>query len=315
MKAKCVWCISLTWLVLLLYSSAAYAFPNRPLTLLVGFSPGGSLGQQAEVIAEVLEEQFNSPVTLVYFPGAGGGQAAAMLAASSSDGHILQYAPSLTYTFDLLEHAAAFDTNSFDFIAALSREQLAIIASSTAPYKNWEEMLAFARQQGELVFASQTPTDRFLIHYIAKQEGINVRTVPTSGGVESLLLLHSGSVDIAFGGGSYLQEVEAGRVRALLALDTQPLEALPSVPTLSDAGYKLIFSSLRLLAAPVGVPAQHRRVLEGAIQAVVEDPRFMEVTTRQHNMPVMFKRGDELNRLIEDHLRSVQRLNAMNVWE
>lgn len=308
-------CHSFFALVLWYVSAVAHAFPDRALTLLVGFSPGGSVGQQAEVMAEILEEQLHYPVTLLYFPGAGGGKAAAMLATSSPDGHILQYAPSHTYTFDLLANIATFDTQSFDFIAALSREQLAFIASSEAPYQNWEELLAFAHAQGELVFASQTASDRFLIHYIAQQEGINVRTVPTSGGVESLLLLRSGNVDIAYGGGSYLQEVNDGHVRALLALDTQPLKALPDVPTLSAAGYDLPFSSLRLVAVPKGIPSLHRRTLEEALLAVAEDPRFLEVTEKKHNMPIMFKQGDALNNTIQTQIHSLQRPKNMGVWE
>jgi len=293
---------------LLCFSGMLFADHERPFTLLVGFNPGGSMSQQAEVVAEVLSEQLDQPVELLYFSGVGGGAAAAMLAAGQPDGRLIQFSPSLTFTFSPLSVSSSFDVDSFDYLAAVSRDQLALISRTYSPYQSWEELLAFAHQEGELVFASQTQLDRLLIGYLAKKEGIKVRIVPTSGGRESLMLVLSGEVDLAFGGGAYLEEVKKGKIQALLALSQTPLSALPEVATLESAGYSLGFESMRVFAVAANTPAEYRKQLVAALAKLVEDPRFLAVTENVLQMPVVFKTGDDLNQFMYRQNQAIDRI-------
>lgn len=293
---------------LLVAVTLAKADPKPALTLVVGFNPGGSMSQQAEIVAEILAEELKQPVELLYFPGGGGGAAAAMLAASQTKGQVIQFSPSLSFTFSPASVASSFDVNSFDYLAAISRDQLALVSRRDAPYQSWPELLAFAHERGELVFASQTQLDRLLITYIAKQEGLQLRIVPTSGGRESLLLVISGEVDLAFGGGAYLEEVKEGRVQPLLALGQRPLTVLPEVATLESAGYCLGFESKRVLAVASGTPLAKRKRLTNALAQLVKDPRFIDVTEQTMQMPVIFKAGDELQQFMLQQSEAIDRL-------
>lgn len=296
----------------LLIATSVQADHRPSLTLLVGFNPGGSMSQQAELLAELLAEELGESVELLYYPGGGGGAAAAMLAASQANGQIIQFSPSLSFTFSPATLATSFDVNSFDYLAAISRDQLALVSRSHAPYGNWSELLAFAQEQGELVFASQTQLDRLLIHYIAKEENLNVRIVPTSGGRESLLLVLSGEVDLAFGGGAYLDEVKKGRIQPLLALGQQPLAALPEVATLESAGYSLGFESKRVMAMPRGVAQSRRQEVIEALAALVKNPRFVDLTEQQMQLPVVFKTGDALKQFMQRQSQAIDELLALS---
>lgn len=269
------------------------------------------MGQQAEVIASLLEEQLNIPVHLNYLPGFGGGAAAAVLANSSADGYIMQFSPSLTYTFDPLTVPSGFGLESFDYLATVSRQQLALISSVGAPYSTWEELIDYAKEKGELIFASQAQSDHKLVRYIANQEGLDLKVVPTSGAAESLLLLQSGNVDVAFGAGGYLKDLRAGRVNVLLALDTMPLAIQPSAPTLVSAGYDIDFSSLRLFAVPAGTPGYRKEILQRAIGEVVSDPRFINVTEYELGMPVYYIYGGELEAILRDKTLSLRKIASL----
>ena len=80
----------LTLLLCYTLSLNAADYPDRPVTLLIGFERGGTLFTQAEVLAEVLAENLGQPVSLQRKSGLGGGIAAAMLASSKSEGYIVQ---------------------------------------------------------------------------------------------------------------------------------------------------------------------------------------------------------------------------------
>ncbi|SFC16628.1 Tripartite-type tricarboxylate transporter, receptor component TctC [Marinospirillum celere] len=290
----------------LVLPAKAEAFPEKPLILLVGFNPGGSMDQQAQILAGLLEEQLGQAVEIIYFPGSGGGAAAAMLAASHEQGNILQFSPSLSFTFPPLVSSASYDLHSFRYLAAISRDQLALVTGKQAAYQDWQGLLNAGREGGELVYASQTQLDRFLVTHLAELEGLRLRSVPTTGGSSTLPLVLSGETDFAFSGGSYIAPALEGRVRVLLALGSEPLMNFPEVPTLKDAGYEVDLEVLRVLAVSANTPDSQVQVLVAALKAIVEDQSFVRLTEEQIGIPVIFKQDQALETFMHEQARTLQ---------
>ncbi|SFX23042.1 tripartite tricarboxylate transporter substrate-binding protein [Marinospirillum alkaliphilum] len=295
-------------LLLLCLPVSVAAYPERPLTLLVGFNPGGSVDRQAQLLVELLQQELGQPVELLHYPGAGGAAAAAMLAASSEQGYVLQYGPSHTYTFTPLVSPTSYDLGSFRYVAAISRDQLALVTSSRAPWSNWAELLKQGRQLGELSYATQILLDRYLISRIASKEGINLRILPTGGGAGMAGLVLAGDADFAFSGGTHSRYLETGEMRLLAAFGEERLLLAPEVPTLQELGYDLVLDSLRVITVPADTPDDQLERLVQAFASITQNPRFIKLTRDTMQLPVVFHSGTELQAFLEQQSSSLRSL-------
>lgn len=287
----------LLWFVWLPLEVKAQQYPDRPITLLLGFEAGGTLYTQAEVLAEILAEKLKQPVDLQVVSGSGGGLAPALLTSSESDGYLLLFTPSFPITDYPVRLQAAYQLDDFTFIGSVSADQHAFVIGPDAPYQNWTEFLEFAKQKGQLLYASQNLTDRLVMQSIADTEGFSIRVIPVSGGAGMAPLVIAGDVDIAFSGGTHSRYTEDGKMRVLAATGSQ-LVHYPEVPTLKELGYHVGMQSIRLLAAPKNLPDYRREVLAAALQEVLLDPRFKEVTENIIRQPVVTLQGDELHQFL-----------------
>lgn len=255
-------------------------FPNRPLTLLLGFERGGSTDIQAQVLATVLAESLGQPVNVLHQPGAGGAIAAAMLANSPEQGYVMMFSSSHPFTFTPLASPTSYNNTNFRFVSSLVIQQSVLVSGGVMPYNDWAGFLAYARTKPEVTFASQTPQDRFVVRLIAQKEGFNVRFVPTSGGSGSSPLVLAGDVDFAYSGGSHTAYTDDGQMNVLMALSTNRLEGYAQVPAIRELGYAFSDDILRVVAVPSNTPDDQVAILAQAIEKAAQDPRFVAVSQR-----------------------------------
>ncbi|WP_151703043.1 tripartite tricarboxylate transporter substrate binding protein [Nitrincola alkalilacustris] len=283
-------------------------FPSQPLTMLIGFNPGGSTDVQGRVLAEVLSEQLGQPVNIIHHPGAGGGAAAAMLASSTDQGYIFQYGLSLPFTFAPLASPASYELNSFRYVAGITLDQAAIVTGPDKPFKTWLELIDYAKANPGLIYATQNIQDRFIINRIAKLEGLTIRIVPTTGGAGMAPLIVSGDADFAFSGGTHSAYTDSGQMHVLASLADERLVYYPEAPTLRELGYDVSMHAVRVVAVPVDTPDDHVKVLAEALEAVTRDPRFIQVTEERIKMPVVFMNSEELDTLFASQVEEYKQL-------
>lgn len=273
-------------------------FPSRPLTLLIGFNPGGSTDIQAQVLAEVMAEELDQPIDILHFPGRGGGNAAAMLASSQDGGYVFQYGHSNPFVFTPLTTTTSYTLESYRFVAGLVLDQFALVTGPDTPFSTWEEMLEYGRAQGELVYATQSQYDQLIVESIMREEGINLRILPTSGGAGMAPLIINGEAHFAFSGGTHSGYTDTGEMRMLASPMRDRLISYPDVPTLHDLGYDLEMHTHRIIVVPADTPEEHVARLSEAAQRATEDQRFIDVTEARTRMPVTFINEDDLSALL-----------------
>lgn len=293
----------------ILAESTEDSFPTRPLTLLIGFEPGGTIYTQAEVLAEVLSEELGQTISLQRKTGLGGGIAAAMIANSTAQGYIILFTPSFPITDYPSSIQSSYEISDFRFIASVSEDQHALVTSRFSSYSDWAGFIDYARQQGEITYASQNLTDRHLINSLAASEGFKVRVIPVSGGAGMAPLILSGDVDLAFSGGTHSRYSDSGEMVVLASLGTKRMKHYPDAPTLTELGYDLQMQTIRLLAVPADTPQQHINKLAAATERAIQDPRFIEVTEKVIRQPVAFLVSDELSEFL--HLQHHRHLNLI----
>lgn len=292
------------------FSVAEGHFPNRPITLLIGFEQGGTLFTQAATLAEILSEKLGQPVNLETRTGHGGGTAAAMLANSTSEGYILLFSPSFPLTDYPARLQVSYTIDDFRYVGAISQDQHALVTSRWTPFDDWAGFLNYARKQTEIRYASQNLTDRLIIQDIAQNEGFNVRIIPVSGGAGMTPLVLAGDVDIAFSGGTHSRYTDSGEMRVLAATGMDRLKHYPEAPTLRELGYDVGMQSVRLIAAPLNTPQYQIDILSEKVKQSIQDERFIQITENIIKQPIFFMDGDDLKDFLYFQEEQLRRLLA-----
>lgn len=297
---------------------AAYAdnFPSKPLTMVIGWGAGGSTDIQGRVLANVLSEQLGQPVNVVNRPGAGGGVALAQLANSRDGGYTFVFGTSMTVTFGPLSTPATYDLDSFRYVAGVTLGQSAIVTGQNRPFSSWSELVAHAKSNPGVSYANQIAFDRFLIDYIARQEGLDLRIVPTSGGAGMAPLILSGDVDFAYSGGTHSGYADSGEMPVLVSLADDRLVAFPDAPTLRELGYEIDPGEIRVVMVPKNTPDNQVQRLSEALEVATKDPRFIEITEGRILMPVVFMDGDavyqDLASKVESYKRIIEEMGGLS---
>ncbi len=262
---------------LLAASGLVHAFPDRPVRLVVGFSPGGS-DISARIVAKKLSELWGQPVVVDNRPGAGGNIGATHVANSAPDG----------YTILLLVNSYAINTTVYrnltwdllkDFvpIGRYAASPMVVVVNDQMPAKNLAEFITYAKaHSGKLNYGSAgTGTAPHLaVEVFAARTGLEMTHVPYKGSGPSVTALAANEVQLAFGAMSAFDGlVKAGRLRPLAVTTAKRFSQLPDVPTVMESGVPDFDLDIWYgLLAPAGTPPAIVKQLSDDLGRVMDDP-------------------------------------------
>jgi tripartite-type tricarboxylate transporter receptor subunit TctC len=156
-------------------------WPTRPLTMIIGFAPGGSTDIQGRVLANVMEEYLGQPVNVVNQPGGGSAVAFTRLKNTEPDGYTFLFGGTTALTFTPIITPVEYEIDDFEYLAAVALGQNAIVTSAEQPFETFDEIIEHGKEN-QMTYAQQTPLDEAIIRRIAEQEGLDLAIVPTGGG-------------------------------------------------------------------------------------------------------------------------------------
>jgi len=257
---------------------AAEKFPEKPIKILVGFVPGGTVDLNARMLGSLVSEDLGQPAVVVNKPGATATIAAAELASSKPDGYTLMLTPILTTSLTPFFIKIKYDPlKSFEPIASTFATNYGLCVRHDAPWKTFKEMIEWARANpGEL---SVSDTGKGSPHYpafemIARKENIKWKHVPYPGGLPAATALLGGHVKAHFGSGSHLPFLESGQFRLLLAYSPKRFTKFPDVPTMKEVGYEIPDSRTHIIIAPKGAPEPVLKILEDTFAKAVKHDAY-----------------------------------------
>ena len=264
---------------LALCTAQAQTYPAKPVSLVVGFAPGGSADSLARLLAQKLGSSLGQPVVVDNKPGAGATIATAAVAASKSDGYTLLMVTSGHAGSAALYPKLSYDTlKSFEPVAKVGASPVVIVAPASAPYKQLKDVIDAARKSpGKLNYAAGgggATTTSLAAEFLKNEAKIDMVMVPYKGSGPALTALLSGEVDLGFDiPSSALPHIKAGKLRPLAVTTKTRSSVLPDVPTVAEqgmAGFEVTgwFGVL----APAGTPAEVIARLNKEINAVLSDP-------------------------------------------
>jgi tripartite-type tricarboxylate transporter receptor subunit TctC len=262
------------------HSAGAQTFPTRPVRIIVGFPPGGGADIVARLLAQKLSQRLGQPFTVENRPGAGSNIATEAVVRAPADGYTLLL---VTLPANAV-NAAYYDKLNFNFVnditpvASLTRDPLIMEVNLALPVKTVPEFIAYAKANpGKINMASSGigSTPHIAGELFEEMTGVQMNHVPYRGAPPALVDLLAGQVQVYFDiATSAMEQVKAGKVRALAVTTTTRFAALPDLPTVSEfvPGYEA--SNIRGLGAPKNTPVEVVDKLNAETNAVLDDPEI-----------------------------------------
>jgi tripartite-type tricarboxylate transporter receptor subunit TctC len=257
-------------------------FPDRAITVLVPFAPGGIADITARAVGEHMARSLGQPVVIENKPSAGSIVASQAVATARPDGHtLLLMSNGNAVSVGLFKKLPYDPQKDFAPISTLGFFDLGIFVAANSRFANLKALLDFARANpGKLNVGTIAPgsTQHLSAKLFETVAGIDTLVVPYKGSPAVLTALRAGEIDVAFEiAGPMVPQVQAGAVRALAVSSDQRNPALPEVPTAAQAGltgYEV--ASWNALAAPAGTPPEVMAVLGRAVREAVASAAVRE---------------------------------------
>ena len=267
---------------------AAQTYPTKPIHLVVGFGPGGGNDIYARLIQPKLAERLGKPVVIENKSGAGGTIAATLVAKSAPDGHTLYLGATGAMTISpAVFSKLPYDTlRDFTPISMIAWNPLLLAVNANTPVKSVQELVAYAKANpAKATYASSSPafllpTEQFKQRTGAPLVGANYKS---SG--ESLAAVISGEVLMAIADAPpVIEQLKAGRVRALAVMSAQRFTDLPDVPTMAEAGLPDL--EVRLWSGVFAPAATPPAIVKRLEKEMIEIIRLPEVSDRLKQLQV-----------------------------
>ena len=285
-------------LLALISAPVAAQYPDKPVTMLAGYPPGGLVDIVARLVAEGMKPKFPKGITVVNRPGAAGSVAVAELARSAPDGYTIVLTPHSALVIAAQMQDLSYKTpDDYDpFINVVAYYPM-IAVRTESDYKTIEDLVEDARKNpGKLRVGSpgEGTSSHLNLEEFMRHTGTKMIHVPFQGWGQSSPALLGGHIEaLVAQPGELRGAVEGKRMRVLVNFRPQRLQTFSDVPTAKERGWDVANGVWYLLAAPKGTPAAIEKQIHDAAKAVTDDPAFAK-TMDARGVDVDYRPGDKL---------------------
>jgi tripartite-type tricarboxylate transporter receptor subunit TctC len=252
-------------------STAQEPFPGRPITLVVGFAPGGGADVFGRALADAVKTTLPRPLVIENRPGAGGTNAAAYATGRPADGYTLLFGHAgSTILTPVIGNTPNLMWSAFEPVARVQGEEEFLFLRPDSPWKTIDDVAAFAKQNPGRFRVGGSAVggiDSFVILTWKKAAGLDVTYVPFEGGGPATLSFLGGNVDMLVGNVSdSIANLEAKRMFPVAVASERRSPIFPDVPTLREKGWDVVLMQWRGVLAPKGTPPDRLRTIADAFQ-------------------------------------------------
>jgi tripartite-type tricarboxylate transporter receptor subunit TctC len=276
-------------------AALAQEYPERPVTMVVPFPPGGVADITARPVAAAMSTFLKQPVVVENKAGAGGGVGMQHVARAKPDGYTVLLALSsisiIPEADKVLGRDPMYQLTQLVPIARFTADPTVLAVKADAPWKNAGEFIEAAKKApGTIPYGSSGNygTMHVPMEMLNASAGTKMLHVPFTGAGPAVVALLGGQVQaLSTGPSSIMGHYKGGKVRVLATWGESRHPALPDVPTLKELGYDAQFSQWTGLFVPAGTPEPVIAKLREAARAAIEDPAFKAALARVET-PVQF---------------------------
>ncbi len=282
--------------------AAVAAFPEKPVRLIVPFSPGGGTDLVARTLGSGLAKELGQPVIVENKPGGGTIIGTDMVARSAPDGYALLVATFAHAVNPSLQPSLPYATDTaFTPVILVSRGPNVLVVRSNSPYKTVKDVVAAATADPEKVtYASQgVGTSAHLAGEMFANLGkVKLTHVPYKGAGPALTDLLGGQVDMMFGTAAAVSAyIDSGRLRAIAVTSEAPSPSFKGVPAIAETVPGYAVESWYGLYAPARTPPDVIAKLNAAAKKAARGPEFVK-KMEQEGLTIVASDPEELDRYV-----------------
>jgi tripartite-type tricarboxylate transporter receptor subunit TctC len=303
-------------------ASAQEKYPDRPITIVAPFPPGGVADLVGRPVAASMEKVLKNPVVVVNKTGASGAVGMSFVANSKPDGYNLLMALSsisiIPEADKLFDRAPVYTMDQLVPIALISADPTILVVNASHPWKNVKDLVADAKKRpGEISYSSSGVygTLHVAMEMFAQAAGIKLKHVPYGGGGPALTAVLGGHQDmLASGPAAAIPQIKAGKLRALAGWGAKRVAAFPDLPTFKELGYDIEFYIWAGMFAPKGTPDAVMKKLRDAVKQSVQQPEFkdamakIETPIAYMDAPEFQKFWDKDAKMLADAVKKIGRV-------
>ena len=264
---------------------SAAAYPTKPITMILGFAPGGPSDVMARVLTKKMEEYLKQPIIIENKAGAGGTIAGALVARAAPDGHTIMLASGsiLAINVTLYKNVPYDSIKDFAPISMLGTQTNVLYTHPSVPANDIKGFVAYAKANpGKLSFGSGgVGTPAHLAGELLRiKSGIEYTHIPFKGTGPTLQAVIGNHVPTAFNPPSPLiPHLQAGSIKAIAITTLERTPVLPNVPTVAETYPGFDAATWHALVAPAGTPKEAIAALNKATVAALQDPMVRKALT------------------------------------
>jgi tripartite-type tricarboxylate transporter receptor subunit TctC len=305
--ARHLWAAFAAALVAATSASAARAeYPERPVTFVVPYAPGGAVDLLARLLGQRLEERLGTPFVIENRVGASSAIAAAYVAKSPPDGYTILMATSTTMAinsavFKKLTYTPLVDLSP---LALIANSPFVLVVNNALPVRSVTDLVQLAKSKpGELSYGSSGPgsAHHLDMQLLASMTGIKLTHVPYKGTVPALNDVVAGHIQMMFADSSAaLPMIRSGTLRALGVSTAKRIEGAPELPSIAENGLPgYDASAWQMVVAPSNMPKPVVEKLYNALRAIQEKPDFRAAIVERGMGPLNSPSPDELEQFVK----------------
>jgi len=260
--------------------ASAQTYPNRPITMVVAFPPGGADDATARILQDPMQKALGQPIVVENVGGAGGMIGAAKAARAEPDGYtILLHQDALAAGMTLYPNHTFDAEKGFVPVGLVNTTAITLAGRPTLPPNNFDELLRWMKEPGQTIRVGHPGVGSFghLAEVLVFQElGVKVTHVPYRGAGPALVDLLAGQVDLGPISAVVARPlVDSGKLKAYAVISKKPFDGLPKLKTMTQLGYeKLDIDFWHMLLAPAGTPRPIVNKLNAALRTALADAKL-----------------------------------------
>jgi len=263
---------------MLVFAQVWAQYPQRPVTMVVPFPPGGVADVVGRPVADALGKQLGQSIVVENRAGAGGALGITRAARAQPDGYTLLMALSsisiLPEADRIMEREPGFTLSQFIPMARITADPTVLVVRADAPWDTLESFIQYARDNpGKLTYGSSGHfgTMHVPVAQLEVDQNLSFTHVPYTGGGPAVIGLLGEQVDfLSTGPSTVIQHVQSGRLKVLAHWGEKPLSAFPSLPSLKDKGIQVSYLQWSGLFALNGTPPEILETLKRGIDEMVK---------------------------------------------
>ena len=289
-------------------AAAAQSYPSRPITIVIGYTPGAVSDLAARTISDGLHQAWGQPVIVENRPGSGGNIGAAYVARAAPDGYTLMVGTDaqLASNVHLYKHVGFDPVKDLAPVAYAGGNIICLAVNTQLPINSVADLIAYAKQNpGKLAYGtSGVGSPHHLAGELLRQKsGIDIQHVPYRGGGAAVNDLLGGHIGMAFLSlSAVVPHVNTGKVRIIAMVEKTRYAAMPDIPTIGETVPGFEMSSWLGIFAPAGTPADVIAKLNDGIAKVLT-AEAVKAKLANLGLVVVAGKPEELANVVKDGLK------------